>query len=107
MAKQLEYKLEDGSSVVVEVSEGSSGGTIRSGTRGVGEKVEQAKETLQEALQGLKPVVNALQKTLNDINNPDEIAVEFGVKMGGKTGIVIASVESEINFKIALKWSNK
>lgn len=52
MAKQLEYRLEDGSSVVVEVSQGSSSGTVRSGTRGVGEKLEQAKETLEQALQG-------------------------------------------------------
>jgi hypothetical protein len=35
---------------------------------------------------------------------PDEVAVEFGVKMSAETGAVIAKASTEANFKISLSW---
>lgn len=30
--------------------------------------------------------------------------MEFGVKIGGETGMIIAKGTAEVNFKIALSW---
>ena len=43
---------------------------------------------------------------LKELNTPQEIHLEFGVKLGGKAGVVFASAESECNFKVGLKWTN-
>jgi hypothetical protein len=35
---------------------------------------------------------------------PDEVAVEFGVKMNAQAGAIIAKASSEANFKINVTW---
>jgi hypothetical protein len=101
----MEFRLEDGGSVIVEGIDTSSTPVTRGG--GVSEKIVESGKTFDEVLQGLKPIASAIQKSLVEINNPDEITVEFGVKIGGKTGIILASLETEVNFQISIKWSNK
>ncbi len=54
----------------------------------------------------IQPVANTLFGALSELNTPQEINLEFGIKLGGKTGIVFASAETECNFKIGLKWTN-
>lgn len=100
----MEFRLEDGGSVIVEGIDTSSTTVTRGG---ISEKIVESSKTFDEVLQGLKPIASAIQKSLVEINNPDEITVEFGVKIGGKTGIILASLETEVNFQISIKWSNK
>ncbi len=38
----------------------------------------------------IKPVTETLFDTLHELNTPDAINVEFGVKLGGKAQIVFA-----------------
>jgi hypothetical protein len=38
------------------------------------------------------------------VEPPDEVAVEFGVKMTVETGAVIAKASTDANFKINLTW---
>jgi NTP-dependent ternary system trypsin peptidase co-occuring protein len=35
---------------------------------------------------------------------PDEIAIEFGVKLSADVGAIIARTGGEANFKISLRW---
>jgi len=35
---------------------------------------------------------------------PGEMTVEFGVKMGGETGVIIAKGAAEVNFKVTMSW---
>lgn len=58
----------------------------------------------ETALNGLKPIANAVMETLNDLNNPSEISLEMGVKFGAKTGVILASADTEATMKITLKW---
>lgn len=58
----------------------------------------------ETALRGLKPIANAVMETLNDLNNPSEISLEMGVKFGAKTGVILASADTEATMKITLKW---
>ena len=37
---------------------------------------------------------------------PDEAEVEFGLKMGGETGVIIAKGTAEVNFVIRMSWKS-
>jgi len=45
-----------------------------------------------------------LQQLRSLAEPPDEVAVEFGVKMNAETGAIIAKASTEANFKINLTW---
>lgn len=68
--------------------------------------IEKAQE-LGAILSKVSPVVRTLRDALNDLNNPSEITVEFGLKIGGRAGLVFSSVDAEANFKVVVKWSDK
>jgi hypothetical protein len=40
-------------------------------------------------------------------SKPDNFEVEFGVKLGGETGIILAKGTAEVNLKITLKWNRE
>lgn len=35
---------------------------------------------------------------------PDEVTVEFGIKLGAETGIVVAKGSTEVHFTVTLCW---
>ncbi len=37
---------------------------------------------------------------------PDETTVEFGLKMAGETGMIIARGAMEVNFTVSLSWKS-
>lgn len=47
-----------------------------------------------------------LLDNLKELNTPDEINLEFGLKFGAKAGAIFASADSEAVFKVAIKWKN-
>lgn len=46
-------------------------------------------------------------ETFRELNTPDEIDLEFGIKLSGRLGALIASVDSEATFKVKLNWTNE
>lgn len=59
-----------------------------------------------KVISGLKPIANAVFSSLNGLNKPSEIQLEMGVKLGTKAGIILASADSEVTFKVNVKWTN-
>jgi hypothetical protein len=47
-----------------------------------------------------------VEKLRSVANAPDEIAVEFGLKMNVEGKAFIAAAGAEANFKVALKWKS-
>lgn len=110
MTKELvEFTTEDGAVIVVEstLDDVGAGGyeLVSSGPDET--PVIKSKQSLAQALGQLKPITEMLFKSLNDINHPSQIELEFGVKLGAKAGLVIASADSEVTFRVKLAWSNK
>ena len=60
-------------------------------------------EALMAAPAAVEPVPSA-QESVPLPEPPDEVAVEFGVKMSVETGAVITKASGEGNFKINLSW---
>ena len=100
----VRFKLDDGTEAVFETTVRADG-EEELVSREDGE-IPEAKERLDVLVQRIRPVAQTLFGALTEPNTPEEINLEFGIKLGGKTGIVFASAETECNFKIGLKWTN-
>lgn len=92
--------------VVVEVdrSEVSDGLVLASPEPG--EVAARAQVTLEEALARLKPSLQKVTGLLKELS-PDQTVVEFGLKVGGETGIIIAKGTAEVNFKVTMSWGQE
>jgi len=66
---------------------------------------DRARVTLEDALAGLKPSLQKLVRLLKEMS-PDETALEFGLKIGGETGIIIAKGMAEVNFVVRMTWKS-
>src|SRR5215470_7852924 len=103
MKHLVEFPLEEGGSIVVEVDEPESAGTIRAAR---GETIAKAEKTFEEALNKVLPVTKSIVEKLRSIGSkPDEIEISFGVKLNTVAGAVIASASAEANFGVTVRWS--
>jgi len=99
MKQLVEYELEDGSTILVEVDLPEAG--IERAARG--DQIVKAKERFSEALEQIKPVAQTVLSKLGSLS-ADEIGVEFGIKLSAKAGVILASADAEANFTVTLTW---
>jgi hypothetical protein len=105
MKHLVEFPLEEGGSIVVELDEPETGGTVRAGRE---DKIEQARETFEEALNKVLPATKAVVEKLRGMaSRPDEIEVTFGVNLSTMAGAVIASASATANFGVTVRWAGK
>jgi hypothetical protein len=64
---------------------------------------DRAWVTLEEALAKLRPSLHKVLALLKEMS-PDEAEVQFGLKIGGETGIIIAKGTVEANFTVRMSW---
>lgn len=67
---------------------------------------DRARVTLEDALGKLKPSLNKIVHLLKELS-PDETVVEFGLKIGGETGIIVAKGTAEVNFSVRMSWKSE
>lgn len=104
MTKHLiHYPLGDGTAIYVEAE------TLDSDSQRISrdEEIVEADENFKTALSRLKPAAELVLNSLKELNRPDEISLEMGVKFSAKAGIVLASANSEAVFKVTLNWKNE
>ena len=107
MRRLVEFPLEDGTTVLVESDEPESKGPV---VRGVGarEIAEKAEQTFETALSKIKPAAAAVIGELRALRDaPEQVAIEFGIKLGAKAGAFITSADAEATFKITLTWKSE
>jgi hypothetical protein len=68
-----------------------------------GKTVTEMKTRLETGLRSIGPAVTELVSTLKAAS-PDSIGVEFGIKVGGETGVILAKGTAEVNFKVVMEW---
>lgn len=71
--------------------------------KGKEELVEKASQSLEDALDHIRPAAQLIVDKLRDVS-PQEIEVEFGVRLEAEAGVVITKTKAEAHFKIVLKW---
>lgn len=105
----VEFELETGGSVLVEVDERSrTAGAVRRGTertRRSGEIAVKAGQTFESSFARVQPAAVALVAKLRGLaESPDEIEVEFGVQLSAEVGAIIAHTAGKANFSVRLTW---
>lgn len=101
MSYLLEVPVADGNSILVEVTDPNVEDLVPASKTGT--IIGRARTTLESALAELQPTMNALSEWAQS-SAPDEFTVEFGLKLGGATNVIIASGTAEVNFVMKLTW---
>jgi len=103
MTQVVTMPLDDGSTVLVEVSDNEAG-IERVGR--TGNIVRDTTETLQQALARVRPAAAAVLQNVREMAEPpDKITLKFGIKLTAEAGVVVARAASEANFTITVEWS--
>ncbi len=105
MKRLLEFPLEDGTSMLVEVDEPEQGGLVKAS---IGESLAKAQQTLEKSLEKVKPAAQFVIQKLRELHDvPDEVQVSFGLKLSAEAGAVLASGGLEANYVVTLKWTQE
>lgn len=129
MGRLVEFELEDGGSVLIEVQEHGEpvrlGGTTAPGvqtpgapgagapesgaptTRGLSSRVipEQARRSFEEGVDRVMPAVaNVIGRLRALADQPDEVRVEFGLDLHAEAGAFVASASAGANFSVSMTW---
>ena len=108
MKRFVEFPLEDGGTIVVEVNEPEGERGSRRAARGSEEEPERAPQTFEHALSKIRPATEKVITTLRGlIQKPDEIEMEFGFSLSAGAGVIIASASTQANYRVTLRWKGE
>lgn len=107
MTKQLiKFPLEEGGFIWVEVNTAETQGLVPA-SRG-SEVSQEARQTFEAALEKVRPAAQAIIGKLRALHDPpDEVTIEFGLKMSAEAGAIIAAAGAEANYKVTLTWKRE
>lgn len=101
----VEFQLDQGGSVLIEVNQSPAGPVMRGLGKDQLAVAQQAGKTFDEAIAAVTPAARSLTARLRGIDDPPaEIGIEFGVQMSAQAGAFIAAVAAEANFKVSMTW---
>jgi hypothetical protein len=103
MAVLLEVPVEDGAVLLVEADRENIPEDLTLASAERGAPAARATRSLSESLEQLEPMLRTVKERLV-ASMPDHFTVEFGVKLGGETGIILARGTAEVNLKITMAW---
>jgi hypothetical protein len=105
MAELAQFPLSGGGVVVVETDTADLASRRVMRGNGAEATIATANATFESALKTVRAAAEGILNQLRSLAEPpDEVAVEFGVKLSAETGAVIAKASTEANFKINLSW---
>lgn len=102
MADFTDFKLPSGAVVHVQSTLKPPG---RPGVAQASGAAEKARETWSDGLDLVREVAAGIVGQLREATRQaDEVTVEFGVTISGKTGIVLVEGEAGANLKVTISW---
>jgi hypothetical protein len=103
MSKVLEFDSVDGGAILVEVDE--IYGAEQHEASSVGDFAQKALISLEQALAPIKPIVTKVMSVVTELpTKPEQLELEFGLKMSGGAGAIIAKAEGEATIKVKVVW---
>jgi Trypsin-co-occurring domain 1 len=107
----VEFPLEGGGTVFVDVDEPDrrlDREPVRGDvTRGLGRRdiITSTGETFEAALARIQPAATAALGSLRSLQErPEEIEIEFGIRLSAEMGAIVARTAGEANFRVTLRW---
>jgi hypothetical protein len=101
----LAMPVADGGEVIAmfEVGDSSTDEALDPAPEGHG-LPRRARVSLEKALGDLRPTLDKLKETVHHLE-PKQAEIEFGLKIGGQTGVIIARGTAEVNFVVRVSWN--
>jgi Trypsin-co-occurring domain 1 len=109
MAVLMQMPLDDvegGAVVLVEADRADISGGLTLASPDPGQAAAVATRSLSASLAQLEPVLRTVKDKLA-ASAPEHFTVEFGVKLGGEYGVILAKGTAEVNLKITMTWDRK
>lgn len=104
MSQILEFDIEGGGSIFVEATDERAKGWAPA-SKGGARVLGKTAESFEKALSAIKPVADTLLRTLKNLaERPEEFEVEFGFKIDGTLGAVLASSTAGAHCHVKLVW---
>lgn len=103
----IDFPLEDGTHLLVEgeIREIETCEVKTPQSRNV---IVKAQQNFDEAMDKIKPAASVIIAKLRSIHDsPNEIEVQFGIKLSADAGAFVASAGVEANYLVTLKWKDK
>lgn len=109
MSVLVQVPLEDENSpgvVLVETDRDDIPGGLTLASPEPGQAAAIAVRSLSASLEQLEPVLRIVKDKLVAAA-PEHFTVEFGVNLGGETGIIVAKGTAGVNLKITMIWDRE
>jgi hypothetical protein len=104
MTELVRIPLQSGEYIIAEVDKVDiPGDDVVLAAPEPGKAIAEVRNKLEVGLRSIRPAVTELVDALKG-SGPDSIGVEFGVKVGGETGVILAKGTAEVNFKVVMEW---
>lgn len=108
MSRLVEFPLDEGGTVLVEITEagaGTSDGPVVRGLDGGTRVIDQAHQSFEQAIDRVRPAAQALVTRLRTIADPpDELNIRFGLDLHAQAGAFIAETGATANFSVEMTW---
>ena len=108
MPRLVEFRLEEGGTLLVQVPDADTDGQVTRGLRPgqvATHVADQAQRTFEEALDRVQPAAQSLIQRLRRVSDtPEEVHIEFGLNLHAEAGAFIAAASTEANFRVSLTW---
>jgi hypothetical protein len=87
---------------VDEVKTASGSGIVLAGAD---DQIHQISTKFSKALSPIRQVANDVLQQLQELTqSPEEVTIEFGLKLNFEAGALIAKASTEGNLKVSIKW---
>jgi hypothetical protein len=105
MERLVEFPLDEGGNVFVEVDEPPDGPVMCGIGKDHSALVAVADRAFEEVTAADSPAARSLITRLRSIDEPpDEVGIQFGAQLGAPTGAFIASLAGQANFTVSMTW---
>jgi hypothetical protein len=105
MVYVMEVPVSGGGPLLVQVDEDDlPGGLELAARRRSGQVVAVAEESVQEALDQVKPAIGAVAERLRSLA-ADQVTVEFGLLLGAEGSAIVTKGKAEVHFTVTLTWA--
>jgi Trypsin-co-occurring domain 1 len=103
MGELIRFEMADGGSVVAEVASDDSGIARASRT---GDAIQSAATSFESALGSVRDAAASTLRHFRDIPQPpDEVTIEFGVKLDAQVGALIAQTSASGHLQVTVTWA--
>jgi hypothetical protein len=104
MSEIVAFTLAGGNAVLVETDDDRGQGQMQISRGDATSTVVKASEGFEEAMAHITPIAEKMLKALTAINTDlEEVGLEFGIKLSGEVGVIVAKSTAEAHCKVSLK----